>query len=65
MQYISPSCKSVLGFSPDEFNDKHFSILFHKDDIEEALQDFKWVLLERRSGRSTYCLKKKMAPFIG
>lgn len=64
IQYISPACKSILGFDPEEMIGQHLKTLFFINDIEGAMQDFNWVFSEQQNGRNTYRLPKKDGSFV-
>ena len=62
--YVSPSCKRILGYEPDELIRKNPFEYFHPDDISKVRKSLDKVLADSTIDTITYRFKKKNGLYI-
>ncbi|NWJ46366.1 MAG: PAS domain S-box protein [Chloroflexi bacterium] len=62
--YLSPSCKSLLGYEPEELLGKSSFILFHPDDIKLIMEKIKQTTPESNTIQVTYRCRRKDGSYI-
>ncbi|WP_164988945.1 PAS domain-containing sensor histidine kinase [Fictibacillus sp. S7] len=63
MQYVSPACEQLLGYTPQELLKKKAFALFHPDDIRRSLEAHKQLLDGKEIGNYQLRLKHKNGEF--
>ena len=62
--YVSPACKHILGYTPDEMYHHNYLSFIHEDDQEEAYLNLQCVLSKQENGRCCYQFRKKNGDFV-
>lgn len=62
--YLSPSCESLLGYSPDELMGEDPYILVHPDDCDRVAEEFRAVTLGKHDISITYRMSQKSGNYI-
>jgi len=62
--YLSPSCKSLLGYDDDELIGKDPYILFHPDDRDRVAEEFRAAILGKNHISITYRINQKSGNYI-
>ena len=62
--YLSPSCKSLLGYGYDELIGEDPYILFHPDDRDRVSEEFRVAILGKNNISITYRISQKSGNYI-
>ncbi|WP_254175085.1 bifunctional diguanylate cyclase/phosphodiesterase [Planktothrix pseudagardhii] len=62
--YLSPSCESLLGYGYNELIGKDPYILFHPDDRDRIVEEFRAVILGKNDISITYRIRQKSGNYI-
>ncbi|HEX2914156.1 MAG TPA: CHASE3 domain-containing protein [Chloroflexia bacterium] len=62
--YVSPSCRTILGYEPYEILQTSLYDLFHPDDAESLIQNYEGLFKQREIQVSTFRLRHKNGNYI-
>jgi len=63
-QYVSPACRKLLGYEPDEMLSSNAEILVHPDDIDSFYREHNGLTAERPHAMNVHRLRRKDGSFV-
>lgn len=62
--YVSPACKTLLGYKPEELVGKPFEALLHPEDRASIHEEYKMMLLDKQKHMAIYRIQNSHNVFV-
>jgi PAS domain S-box-containing protein len=62
--YVSPACKTLLGYKPEELIGRPFEALLHPDDRAAIHEEYKMMLVDKQKHIAIYRIQNSHHVFV-